>query len=114
MVDEVILTPTHLPRDYGIEHLMSPQGRHLLIAPVAGTALYALKWKEGGDLPPNLKGRYTSVSNAMTDAKKYLHERWDNYDAECEKAFKKHSKATRMGIHEAKKRKETEQKEDSE
>lgn len=58
----------------------TPQGKQLGIAQVKGTALYAIKWEEGGELPEKLTGRYTNVDLAHDDIHAYLKQRWDEAD----------------------------------
>lgn len=55
----------------------TPQGKQLGISQVKGTALYAVKWEEGGELPPELTGKYTNVDLAHEDITTYLKRRWD-------------------------------------
>lgn len=62
-----------------IEKLIAPTGNVIEVVKVANSALYALRFKNGGQLPNeyNLRdGKWTSPQLAMDDARKYLRDFW--------------------------------------
>lgn len=63
----------------GVERLIAPTGKQLEVVAVANSALYALRWKDGGVLPDDYGlngGKWTTPSLAMDDARKYLRDFW--------------------------------------
>jgi hypothetical protein len=50
----------------------TPAGKELYVAVAKGTSLYKLEFASGGELPSDLQGNYTSISEAEMRGRSYL------------------------------------------
>lgn len=77
-----------LERESAMEKLMTPGGKQLQIHHVKNTSLYSVSFTSGGELPKELRGRFTSGSKAIAAAKAYLNTVWSMNDEIAEKNAK--------------------------
>lgn len=54
------------------EKLVTARGKVLRLFKEPGSSLVFLRWEDGGEVPRELKSRFTSVSEALKAGKKYI------------------------------------------
>jgi hypothetical protein len=77
-----------LTRDKAIPHNVLPTGRKVGIVPVKGSGMVTIAYvdnKQGGSIPDRYTGRYTGLSMANKDLKKFVTEFWDLSDSSQKK-----------------------------
>lgn len=67
--------------DDAVQNMIDPSGRSLEVVRVANSALFALRWKEGGSLPDTdphklHQAKWTKAEFATEAARDYLRARW--------------------------------------
>lgn len=82
-----------LDRHTGLEENRTPNGKQIGCHKINGTSLYGLSWRDGGELPDELKGhRFTSSLEAQKAIRAYLTAFWDIHDEAVEKQEKARNK----------------------
>lgn len=77
-----------LQRDAAMSKLMTPGGKSLQVFHIKNTSLYGVSFTDGGELPGELRGRFTSGSRARKAIEGYLNKMWTMNDEVVEKNAK--------------------------
>jgi hypothetical protein len=95
MTDNANVALSKMNVEDAIEKLIAPTGNVIEVVKVANSALYALRYKNGGQLPDeyNLRsGKWTKPELAINDAKAYLRDFWEISEASKKKRDRSDSK----------------------
>ena len=66
----------------------TPNGKHLKIVKITGSALFGVRFEEGGELPKELTGMWTDAGRAYEAIKLYLDKREAKASAVVDKLVK--------------------------
>jgi len=71
--------------DAGMAEWKTPYGKKLEIRFVPQTGMCRIAFTDGGELPPDMKGTYTSQHLAAQNIEKYLRRRWTDQMKQVDK-----------------------------